>query len=132
MSSRVIRVSLLTVYLGAVVIVSLILATAVISAPVVRQVEAGLGHPLTCDQAYANREINNYFYPQRTLQGDTLYWFSLIAPFFLFGFAILLGVIGCSDSLKRLRWPLVGLGLVLFAALLIYMPVIRIVACAVE
>lgn len=132
MTNRIAQTSLLVGYLGAVIIVLVVLWTAAVSAPVIRQIEAGLGRPLTCDEAYAHREINTYFYPQHAAQGDTLYWFSFVSPFVLFGFAILLALVGYSASLKHLRWPLVAVGLLVFAALLFYMPVIRTIACAVE
>lgn len=132
MSSGAARISLMTGYLLLSGVLALVLWTAASSAPVVQQIEANLGRPLTCDEAYNHREINNYFYPQRAAQGDALYRFSLVSPFFLLGFAILLAAIGYSGSLNRLRWPLVAVGLLLFAGLLVYMPVIRTIACAVE
>lgn len=132
MTRRITQLSLLGGYLALAGIIVLVVWTAASSAPIVQQIEAGLGRPLTCEEAYAHREINNHFYPDRASQGDMLYLLSLVSSVVMVGFGVLLAAIGYSNSLTRLRWPLVGLGLVLLAALLAYMPVVNTVACAVE
>lgn len=133
MAVRATRISLMGGYLVLTGFLALALWAAVISVPVIQQVEVSIGNPLTCEAAYEHQEINNYFYPENTLPANALYLFSLVSPFFLFGFAALLVAIALYERLKhRLRWLLVSLGVLLGAALIVYMPVIRLVACAVE
>jgi hypothetical protein len=132
MAVRVKQISLMGSYLVLTTILALALWAAVISVPIIRQTEVQVGGSLTCQAAYEHQEINNYFYPARTLQADALYLFSLLSPFFLFGFAVVLVVMALYKRLKRLRWLLVSAGVLLCVVLIIYMPVIYLVACAVE
>ena len=132
MGHYILRISLLAGWLLVGGVLAVTLWAAVASAPIIQQVEAELGRGLTCEEAYAHREINAYFYPQRAAQGDTLYTFSLFAPFVLLIFAALLAGIVRYDRLPRWRWVLVALGGVLLAVLVLHLPVINTIVCAIE
>jgi hypothetical protein len=127
------------IYLFALVIFSLVLFTAAANAPMVWQAEAEVGHSLSCEEAYAYRAIDAYFYPERSFQGSLLYFFSLLAPCNLLGFAVLTLVVGIAFRrspyilrFNRIIWSLIGIGVAVFVGVLVYTPLISTIGCAVE
>jgi hypothetical protein len=127
------------VYMAALGILGLVLFAAVTNADIVWQAEAQVGHPISCDEAYAYRAIDAYFYPERRFQGDVLYLFTLLAPLGLIGFALLLAsVVAIASRRPRTRrftvfiGLLVSAGIALFIGILAYSPVISLVGCAVD
>ena len=110
-----------------------ILYCAIDSAPVIWQTEAQIGHALTCNEAYDRREISGTLYFEHRTSSDVLYLFSLVSPFWLvlFGAAALAFVTRTGFS-RRIRWVALAGALALAAAILLYMPAIRLIACATE
>ena len=124
-----------TTYAFLLLVLGVVLLSVINGVEIIRQTEAAVGHSLSCSEAYERREINHYFYPNRQLQGDSIYLYSLFAPIILICFAGMIfavGVIKYPDKFSHIRWPLVGAGVILLAALLAYSPIIYTSACATD
>ncbi|MBZ0287152.1 MAG: hypothetical protein K8I30_06015 [Anaerolineae bacterium] len=131
---------LIALYGVAIIMLGFVAFSAITNAFVVRDAESAFGHPLSCWDAYQYRAIDSYFYPDRRLQGDALYIYSLFAPCLFLGFVGLTGVIvieGLRQRMMSARFRnalilLAGIGTVVLVVLLAYAPVIETIACATE
>ncbi len=128
-----------SIYIIALIILGAIVFVAATNAHVIWQVETAVGHPITCSEAYEYRQIDAYFYPTRSLQGDALYLFSLGAPCIFVGFFMLIVALASTSlsknfsiHFKRAKTLLMGLGVMFFFALLAYSPIIYLIGCATE
>ena len=102
-------------------------------AQIVRQVEADVGHSLSCFEAYHHREINNYFYPQYSFRGNLIYFFSIFNLFWVFGSLIL--ALGLSIKWKSggyYRWLPIILMSAVVIALMANMSMIQTISCAID
>ena len=52
-------------------------------ARVIRKAESAAGHDLSCFELYETRSIDEYFYPDRARQGDTIYLSAVMFPAWL-------------------------------------------------
>jgi hypothetical protein len=121
------------VYAALLLLSAYILYCAIDSAPVIWQTEAQLGHALTCNEAYDRREINNTLNFEHRTPSDVLYLFHFVSPFWLVLFgAVTLAFVARTGFSRRIRWVALGAALALTAAILLYMPAIRLIACATE
>jgi hypothetical protein len=110
-----------------------VLYCAIDSAPVIWQTEAQIGHPLTCNEAYDRREINNTLYFEHRTASEVLYLFSMVSPAWLVLFgAVTLAFVTRTGFSRRVRWIALGTALALIAAILLHMPAIQLIACATE
>lgn len=134
------RMTLLAMtYVVALAVLGLVLFTAVTNAHVVWQTESQLGYSLSCAEAYNQRQIDAYFYPERSFYGNLLYLYSLFSPVILLSFVTLMIVLGSKgfsseQSLlfkRRSAW-FIASGVILLIGLLAYAPVIYTIACATE
>ena len=110
-----------------------LLLNLVTGAHVVQQVEAVQGRTLSCYELYEVRTIDAYFYPAQSVAGDVIYWLSFTWPFWLAlsGGAALL----CMYFLRqRARWRWLPIGLMggLLVLLILYLPVVMKIACAID
>ncbi len=115
---------------------ALLIYSAGFGAPIIQQVEAEIGHSLSCGEAYVHREIDGFFYPDYRAQGDILYLAALCGPFWM-GLLLLLILSGSlvtpiRQQAARLKWLLTGVVVALMIPVLIYLPTIQKIACAVE
>ena len=116
-----------------VAVTGFIMYSAVDTAPVIREAEARNGQPLTCDQAYHQREIDAALYADHRTPADVLYLFNLCSPVWLLAFGAVTFAVARHRALSgRLRWTIVGITLALAAAVLLFMPIVHLVACATE
>ena len=130
------RNSLNILYVFTILLAVALLYSLIVGAPIIQQVEAEIGHTLTCQEAYQHREIDAYLYNNYRTQGDILYWANVFMPVWV-GFVLLMllaaGVIArIRRQVQRLNWLLAGLTLTLLVPILIYWPVIQKIACATE
>ena len=128
--------ALTTFYALSILLLVMLFYSVLVSAPIIQQVEAEIGHNLTCNEAYQHREIDASLYNNYRMQGDIVYFSNLFAPVWL---GILLVTLLVAISIKRLRrqitrlnWWLLGLALALLVPILICGPVIQKIACATE
>lgn len=128
-----------TTYVVALAVLGLVLFAAVMNAQIVWQTESQLGYSLSCAEAYNQRGIDAYFYPERSFYGNLLYLYSLFSPVILLGFVTLMIVLGAkgfssehSLLFKRRSAWLIASGVILLIGLLAYAPVIYTIACATE
>lgn len=124
--------------LGILFVLSLVLNTFLVfsvvdGSRIVREVEAKVGHRLSCDEAYNQREINNYFVPERRQRGKVIYAFDVLAPLWLL--ASIIVSIGLSIFWKTdrfYRWlPIIITDLILIYFVLA-MPMIKTLGCALD
>src|SRR5262249_13408620 len=131
MVKNVYRFRLLTsAYVTTLLILGFILVAAITSLPIIRQAESQLGHTISCYEAYDYRAINDYFYPDRRLQGDVLYLYSICSPVVLFGLLALTAIVALKvlprETLPQLKQRIIllmGIAVALFLALLAFAPV---------
>lgn len=100
---------------------------------IVREVEAQVGHPLGCYEAYSQRKINNYFYPERHTQGEAIYIFSIFYPFWLLACSIVsiaLSILWKTGKLYRWLPVIITGGIVVYIARVT--PMLNILACALD
>lgn len=115
---------------------ALLIYSAGFGTSIIQQVEAEIGHSLSCDEAYDHREIDGFFYPDHATQGNILYLATLCGPFWM-GLLVLLLLSGSlvtpiRQQAARLKWLLTGVVVALMIPILIYLPTIQKIACAVE
>lgn len=68
------------------------------------KIESGAGRKLSGYELYSNfREVNDYYYPARAMQGDILYWSSAITIPWVMAAWILVST-GCLVFLLRMAW----------------------------
>ena len=120
-------------FLLALVLNVYLLFSAVDGAHIVQQVEAAAGQRLNCNELYQARTINAYFDLQHPKQGEALYLFNLAWPiWFALSIGIALGLAGVIDGLKRWRWlPMFIMGL-LVLLLILYLPTVAKISCAID
>jgi hypothetical protein len=121
------------IFLLALVLNVYLLFSAVDGTRIVQQVEAAAGRGLNCNELYQARAINAYFDLQRPQQGEALYLFSLAWPiWFALSIGIAFGLTGVADELKRWRWlPVLIMGL-LVLLLILYLPSVAKISCAID
>lgn len=120
-------------YVVLLVVTGLVLYSAVDTAPVIRGAEALSGHPLTCQEAFDQREIDAALYADHRTPADVLYLFNLCSPVWLLAFGAVTFALARHRALTgRLRWLVVGITLALAAAVILYLPIVQLVACATE
>ncbi len=133
MALRLTRVSLGSIFLLAVVLNGFLLFSALDGARLVQQVEATAGQGLTCLDWYHTRSISAYFDVQHPQQGNALYLLNLAWPVWLalsIGIAFVFARV--IDRTKRWRWLLIlGMSL-LVLGLIVYLPTIAKISCAIE
>lgn len=116
-----------------IAITGFILYSAVDTAPVIWEAEARNGQPLTCNQAYDQREIDAALYADHRTRADALYLFNLCSPVWLLAFGAVTFALARYRTLSgRLRWMIIGITVALATAVILYMPVVHLVACATE
>src|SRR5690606_18120877 len=114
--------------LGAVIVVS-----AVTSAPVIWNAEAGLGHTLTCDRAYFERTISGELYQHHRAAGDILWLFAALMP--VWGLVFAVASIGfwlrTAFSIRTCALMLT-VGVSIITVLVLCQHPIQMIACATE
>ena len=133
MVRRITAVPLGFIFLVALAFNMYLLFSAADGARIVQQVEAAAGQGLNCDELYQARAINAYFDLQRPQQGEALYLFSWAWPIWLaLSIGIAFGLTGVIDGLKRWRWlPILIMGL-LVLLLILYLPTVAKISCAID
>jgi hypothetical protein len=133
MARRLPHVSLVLIFLLALVLNVYVLFSAVDGTRLVQQVEAAAGQGLNCHEVYQARAINAYFDLQHPQQGEALYLLSLAWPvWFAVSIGIAFGLTGVMAGLKRWRWlPILIMGL-LVLLLILYLPAIAKISCAID
>ena len=133
MARRITTVPLGFIFLLALVLNVYLLFSAVDGTRLVQQVEAAAGQGLNCHELYQARAINAYFDLQHPQQGEALYLFSLAWPvWFAVSMGIAFGVTGVMAGLKRWRWlPILIMGL-LVLLLILYLPTVAKISCAID
>ena len=98
-------------------------------ASVVQQAELQAGHKLTCEELYHEETIESYYSVHRE-RGDVLYFFS----FFAFLWIPFLGFMGVMfvRTFWRLRWVAGAATVSLIILILLYLPVVGKISCALE
>ena len=133
----VLRRTLNITYIITFILSVLLLYSLLVGTPIVRQVEAEVGRPITCDEAYAeHREIDLYFFENYRNQGHIIYlsnmlfpgWLILVGLLTIFFSAVLLKV----ERRLRLYWPLVIVTILTLLPVLMQGRFIYIIACATE
>ncbi len=133
MVRRITAVPLGFIFLLALVLNAYLLFSAVDGTRIVQQVEAAAGQGLTCMELYQARAINTYFDLQRPQQGEALYLFSLAWPiWFALSIGIAFGLTGVIDGLKRRRWLPILIMSLLVLLLILYLPTIAKISCAID
>ena len=133
MVRRITAVPLGFIFLLALVLNVYLLFCAVDSTRIVQQVEAAAGQGLNCDELYQARVINAYLDLQRPQQGEALYLFSLAWPiWFALSIGIAFGLTGVIDGLKRRRWLPILIMSLLVLLLILYLPTIAKISCAID
>ncbi len=133
MAYRIAAVPLGSVFLFALVLNGYLLFSAVDGARVVRQAESAAGQGLNCLDLYQARAINTYFDVQRPQQGQALYLLGSTWPiWFVLSMGVAFGLAGVIDGRKRWRWlPVIIMGL-LVVLLILYLPTIAKISCAID
>ncbi|MBZ0302872.1 MAG: hypothetical protein K8J31_24215 [Anaerolineae bacterium] len=131
--NRVAQASLTGILLLTILLQVALLTSAQFAAPIIQQVEAQVGHPLSCDEAYDHREIDQFFFPEHRTQSDLLYLSNLFGPFWMGALLIAVAaVFVLRRRIHRLHGLLLGGVLALLIPILIYWPTIATIACATE
>ena len=121
------------IFLLALILNADLLFSAVDGTRLVQQVEAAAGQGLNCHEVYQARAIYAYFDLQRPQQGEALYLLSLAWPiWFAVSMGIAFGLTGVMGGLKRWRWlPVLIMGL-LVLLLILYLPTVAKISCAID
>ena len=133
MIRRITTVPLLGIFPLALVLNLYLLFSVMDGARIVQQVEAAAGRALSCEELYQARSINTYFDLQHHPQGEALYLFGLAWPiWFALSLGIAFGLMRIMDRQKRWRWfPILVTGLLLLL-LILYLPTVAKISCAID
>lgn len=110
-----------------------LLMSVVAGAQVVRAAETSAGQALNCFELYETRSIETYFYPERALQGDTIYLSGVLLPVWL-GISIGLPLLLTFVLGRRQRWHWLPVVLMapLILALVLHLGMLNKLVCALE
>jgi hypothetical protein len=110
-----------------------LLMSIVAGTQVVRAAETSAGRSLNCYELYETGSIEAYFYPERALQGDTLYLSGILLPVWLgisIGLPLSLTVV--FGRRQRWHWLPVILMTPLILALVLHLGMLNKLVCALE
>ncbi len=133
MAHRILTALLGFLFLSALALNGYLLHGAVDGARIVKQVESAAGQALSCRELYQSRDINAYFEVQHPQEGNALYLLSLAWPvWFALSIGTALGLAGMVDRKKSWHWlPVIGMSL-LVLGLILYLPAIAKINCAID
>jgi hypothetical protein len=104
-------------------------------AQIIQQVEAAQGRSLSCYELYEARAIDAYFYPARRTAGEAIYLLSITCTWPLWlGLSIGAALWYTSLMKRKTRWrwfPVWVMG-ILVLLLILYLPIVAKITCAID
>ena len=133
MIRRITTMSLGSIFLLVLVFNGYLLFSAMDGSRIVQQVQSAAGHGLNCMELYQARAINTYFDSQRPREGKALYLLSTTWPiWFVLSIGVAFGLAGVIGMERRWHWlPVLSMS-VFVLWLILYLPTIAKISCAID